>query len=93
MIVVLLALGTLLGACGSSKLPDPTNPPARSHATSIPGSERLLEGTEWTLTSGTMSQEQRYLDLLRDVDAFYIYGAQLWPKTDDSRTLVFGVRP
>jgi heat shock protein HslJ len=51
MIVVLLALGTLLGACGSSENPDPTNTPARSHATATPGSEHLLEGTEWMLAS------------------------------------------
>ncbi len=32
-----------------------------------------------------MEQEGRYLDLLRDVTSYYVYGEQLWLETDDGR--------
>jgi heat shock protein HslJ len=38
---------------------------------------------------GVMEQEQRYLDFLRGVTAYHIYGAQLWLETGDGQALVF----
>jgi heat shock protein HslJ len=45
------------------------------------------------IPDGVMSQEQGYVDLLRDVTTVHIYGAQFWLETGDGRALVFGVRP
>jgi heat shock protein HslJ len=41
---------------------------------------------------GVMAQEGRYLDLLRDVMAYRLYGGQLWLETGDGRALVFSTR-
>ena len=41
---------------------------------------------------GAMAQEGRYLDWLRDVPAYHVYGGQLWLETDDGRALVFSTR-
>jgi heat shock protein HslJ len=38
---------------------------------------------------GVMAQEQRYLQVLRDVTAYHVYGTRLWLETDDGRALVF----
>ena len=38
---------------------------------------------------GVLEQEGRYLDLLRDMTIYHVYGGQLWLETDDGRVLVF----
>jgi len=39
--------------------------------------------------AGVMEQEQRYLNILRDVTTYHIHGSQLWLETSDGRVLFF----
>lgn len=42
-----------------------------------------------SVPAGVMEQEQRYLAFPRDVNAYHIYGNQLWLETNDGRALAF----
>lgn len=42
---------------------------------------------------GVMAQEQRYLDVLRQVTAAQVYGTRLWLETPDGEVLVFAPEP
>lgn len=61
------------------------------------GTSFAIEGLAFTEMAclspeGVMDQEQRYLDVLKDVSAYNVYAGQLWLETSDGRALVFSLK-